>query len=393
MANFFYFQIDSQEVKCAICHGLWIDKDARILPCQHSFCYECLLEQEKHSISYFTCALCRYNFKLRNFNINNLPKNLLCKSMKIVAKESIKFNEIENLKNLTKFKIQQIFNCYKKLKEKINSNEKHKKILKDIENNILESIEKICFEKIYEMNLIIIHEIKLFDHCQFVYLTDYGYYSKWNTAHNKIVVNFQNFDNTYESFFILEQPFDSLLMSEKNLYALDKDGYIHCINLLDRKNITKLYLGDKPAKYYGLWAVGEDEFDNECFIALNSKTYQFDYYINNQYKKSIDGKEATIVAIVNHGNIIIYRRDCLILYDKNQSAEVFRKFIPGIKNIWTLSSTNIIMSRGNKLWVTDVQLGKSHQLKWPFTKIRGISKSGKICLKKNSEKNAICELL
>lgn len=75
MDDNWYF-INSKNFVCAICIEEWIDRDPRILPCQHTFCFECLenMTLEKFNLS---CPLCSKYVYLKNNEINLLPKNIL----------------------------------------------------------------------------------------------------------------------------------------------------------------------------------------------------------------------------------------------------------------------------------------------------------------------------
>lgn len=71
-----YFCIQKDEFICAICLSVWIGHDPRILPCQHTFCYNCL---KRLIYNTRTCPVCRAFFRLPGGEIKKLPKNILDK--------------------------------------------------------------------------------------------------------------------------------------------------------------------------------------------------------------------------------------------------------------------------------------------------------------------------
>ena len=73
-------QLD-QELQCSICHEMF--KDPRMLPCQHTFCLECL-----ESVSKLTngkaidCSLCKRSHDLPiQEGAKGFPENMLMKSL------------------------------------------------------------------------------------------------------------------------------------------------------------------------------------------------------------------------------------------------------------------------------------------------------------------------
>ena len=79
-------QLD-QELQCSICHEMF--KDPRMLPCQHTFCLECLESVSKLTKDGKTmdCSLCKstYDLPLQNiqyiYDVKCFPENMLMKSL------------------------------------------------------------------------------------------------------------------------------------------------------------------------------------------------------------------------------------------------------------------------------------------------------------------------
>ena len=62
-------------VECAVCQEVFTDP--RMLPCQHTFCMECLLRMVQHQIgtNRFSCPECRADYHLTTVDILMLPNN------------------------------------------------------------------------------------------------------------------------------------------------------------------------------------------------------------------------------------------------------------------------------------------------------------------------------
>ena len=73
-------QLD-QELKCSICHEMF--KDPRMLPCQHTFCLECLENLSKlGNGKTMDCSLCKRTQDLPIQNgVKGFPENMLMKSL------------------------------------------------------------------------------------------------------------------------------------------------------------------------------------------------------------------------------------------------------------------------------------------------------------------------
>ena len=73
-------QLD-QELQCSICHDMF--KDPRMLPCQHTFCLECLEKFSKQGNGItIDCSLCKRIHDLPGENgAKGFPENMLMKSL------------------------------------------------------------------------------------------------------------------------------------------------------------------------------------------------------------------------------------------------------------------------------------------------------------------------
>lgn len=69
------FIIKGEDIICAICLESWAKKDARTLPCHHTFCFDCL----KRLIvrSRMECPLCRKIYRYNENEIESIQKNYL----------------------------------------------------------------------------------------------------------------------------------------------------------------------------------------------------------------------------------------------------------------------------------------------------------------------------
>lgn len=141
-----HFRINQDELICAICLVSMVERDPRMLNCQHTYCLQCLrcLESEKKIF----CPLCKKVTVIPKDGIDKLPTNLLMNSLEIIPGD----NEIclKHKKNI----IKPIFYC-KKCKIKVNCSdcieEDHSnvncnliphKIIKELNGKCKKSIEK-----------------------------------------------------------------------------------------------------------------------------------------------------------------------------------------------------------------------------------------------------------
>ncbi|CAD5114624.1 unnamed protein product [Dimorphilus gyrociliatus] len=79
------YTIDSSDLQCAICLEPWVNKDPRMLPCQHTFCLSCLIIQEKDNK--IVCAICRTPLLLPEGGAPHLAKNIFFNRIKEIRNE------------------------------------------------------------------------------------------------------------------------------------------------------------------------------------------------------------------------------------------------------------------------------------------------------------------
>ncbi|CAD5126625.1 unnamed protein product [Dimorphilus gyrociliatus] len=86
MAASRYF-IQEQSLQCSLCSESWVDKDHRVLPCQHTFCLQCLLEQNFAKNTFIAktgikCPDCEEFHELNKEMVRtSLPKNYFANSL------------------------------------------------------------------------------------------------------------------------------------------------------------------------------------------------------------------------------------------------------------------------------------------------------------------------
>ncbi|CAD5114637.1 unnamed protein product [Dimorphilus gyrociliatus] len=76
------FIINEKSLECSICLENWLSRDSRALPCQHIFCFECLIKASTKNV--ICCPICRKNTSLTKKGVIGLPRNLLSDSIKWV---------------------------------------------------------------------------------------------------------------------------------------------------------------------------------------------------------------------------------------------------------------------------------------------------------------------
>lgn len=90
-------KIQSSFLECSICLDFWINNDPRILPCQHIFCYECLIQIDIRDK--LVCPNCRYCVYLDS--INELPKPLIASNLVRRQSSIKKKKQLEEQSNVT----------------------------------------------------------------------------------------------------------------------------------------------------------------------------------------------------------------------------------------------------------------------------------------------------
>lgn len=84
------YVLDNEDVKCSICLNEWIERDPRMLPCQHIFCLQCLIEGQELK----ECPLCRFKLEFNSIDsILSLKKHLLANKVKCYNKPKCEFHD------------------------------------------------------------------------------------------------------------------------------------------------------------------------------------------------------------------------------------------------------------------------------------------------------------
>lgn len=85
------FEISMEDVQCATCLDCWVDKDPRILSCQHIFCFDCISKFPKN-FDQICCPLCKQKMQVPQGGVKYLKKPLIAASLK-------KVDSINNIKH------------------------------------------------------------------------------------------------------------------------------------------------------------------------------------------------------------------------------------------------------------------------------------------------------
>lgn len=75
------FSISEDSLVCAICTFCCVGRDPRILPCQHTYCFDCI-KRLANGKSFINCPSCREEFSIPNGDCNNIQKNILYGNIK-----------------------------------------------------------------------------------------------------------------------------------------------------------------------------------------------------------------------------------------------------------------------------------------------------------------------
>ncbi|CAD5114623.1 unnamed protein product [Dimorphilus gyrociliatus] len=75
--------LNEEDVECAICLDKWLEKDSRVLACQHIFCLKCLRQFEDNGAN-ISCSICRTETPIPSGGVEKLPEKLIKNSSKKV---------------------------------------------------------------------------------------------------------------------------------------------------------------------------------------------------------------------------------------------------------------------------------------------------------------------
>ncbi|CAD5114618.1 unnamed protein product [Dimorphilus gyrociliatus] len=90
--------VNEETLSCAICLESWLRNKPRVLPCQHTFCLDCLENLETNNT--IKCPVCRQNVTIPNGGVINFPRNLLISSLTQSLEEDMIHNCKIHLKEL-----------------------------------------------------------------------------------------------------------------------------------------------------------------------------------------------------------------------------------------------------------------------------------------------------
>lgn len=314
MASNLYL-IESNDLECAICLESWMDKDPRILPCQHTFCLKCLQGFGKDSS--IICPICRACIKLTGCSLIDLPRNRL---------QSILMKTDDNKKNLSKkcekhFKeiIQPEIFCntckIENLCENCLENDHNNKNCKIIPFNVIKKKYEnykndVNYEKLKEnMNKMELIK-KLDNYKEMKYLEVEEEFMKikkqleiYFDEKNK---DLNNYLNNYKKLIINENQFEYYLnkLSNENLninlkseisikanFQLNSDEYFKNINYLNKKFIKienienfPLYINLIRINDDGIFYTHQNQFYYiilKLFSGINDKIFYFSYRLIN----------------------------------------------------------------------------------------------------------------
>ncbi|CAD5124857.1 unnamed protein product [Dimorphilus gyrociliatus] len=93
------YELKEDYFTCPICCENWLHRDPRVLPCQHTFCKECLNQlQLKNKAIDFLCPICRSAFYWPIEGADGLIRNRIAWNVLSVSKEK---DNVEDLSNVT----------------------------------------------------------------------------------------------------------------------------------------------------------------------------------------------------------------------------------------------------------------------------------------------------
>lgn len=156
-----WLRIEEDNLKCAICQQLGLEKDPRLLSCGDTFCSSCLqnFANSNESNNFFTCPKCKEEIKWPENGVDGIPKNVLFKYFEEVDSRT-DWSEFKNENNMIKFWDESEFNIIKEIKSGI----------EDLSDNIHEKEQELIqsaretyklFKKKWRENQAYLHSLTL----------------------------------------------------------------------------------------------------------------------------------------------------------------------------------------------------------------------------------------
>lgn len=312
------YTIDISELKCAMCLESWIDKDPRVLNCQHTFCLQCL--QGMNPEYKITCPICRKRMKIFG-DINNIPKSIIKGVIEKVSSCSQHGKIVIQPKIVCKTcKIKDLCqDCLEKDHSspscQIISDESLKKScnkFRETYNNLLKR-QKKKYKKILERTIIDLEERSE----QILELTRSKIISFYKRREN--IFNENNIENLFMNEDELKVYFEKL--SEQRLYfrpignsleipspclSFNRNYIDFDINITDIKEYCDLNIENKRVTMN----------DNGIFILKNSYTLLYRSFSNSNQKKFFLDEKLYDIAALN-GYVYGLNESCTKLLRSN----------------------------------------------------------------------------
>lgn len=80
------FIVDDGYLICNICNDLWLNKDPRMLSCQHTYCFECL-EMLCYGHTFIKCPTCKKRYIIPQKGVLGFSKHLMNDSLSVEARK------------------------------------------------------------------------------------------------------------------------------------------------------------------------------------------------------------------------------------------------------------------------------------------------------------------
>lgn len=253
--------------------------------------------------------------------------------------------------------------------------------IEDQSNNILNfnltsNILLYKDDEIQLKKLNLIHKLPIKN--TFLQLGDDGYYYT-KTAK----IGFIGFQDLKVQIEISIQEFNDRHMTENYLFCISKkDRRLYYSSKGSFNEFQCLKVDGCYLEYKAIWAVGED-FLNGFYIIAENINGNFDYFVNNNYIRSIPGDGILKICFFIKGHIVIYRNNELLLIDKDTDDIIQKTEMHGFSNMCYFPNYGLlILLKTDQLILYDHNfIGRQNLFCYPY--VLGVTRSGLICTPKS----------